>query len=84
VTGSVDEVRAGLALVAEHLGSAGQYAARASTLIDDAAAVLARLSEQHHESLVPAELSRAADQLSRGRGLIEGGRVLVADIEARL
>ena len=84
MTGSVDDVRAGLAQVVEHLGSAGRYAATAGHLIDDAVAVLAQLSEQHPESLVPVELRRAVDELQRGIGLIQGGSVAVTDIEARL
>jgi hypothetical protein len=84
MTGSVDELRAALAQVGEHLGEAARYAVRAGVLIDDAVAVLAQLSEQHPQSLVPAELNRAAADTMRSLGLIQGGSVLVGDIEARL
>jgi hypothetical protein len=84
VTGSLEEVRAALAVVAERLGSADQHARQAGVLIDDALGQLTRLSEQHSESLVPAELRRASDELGRGLDLINGGSVAVADIEARL
>jgi len=84
VTGSVEELRGGLALVAEHLHSAHDVARHAGTLIDDAVAILARLSEEHPESLVPVELNRASDELGRTLGLIQSGSVAVADIDARL
>jgi hypothetical protein len=84
VTGSIDEVRAALAVVVERLGSAGQFAGRAGTLIDDAVAALTELSEQHSESLVPEELLRAVDELSAARGMIRAGSTAVLDIEARL
>ena len=73
-----------MARVVEHLNAAGQFAGRAGILIDDAVGALARLSEQHPESLVPAELKRAAAEATRSVGLIQGGHVLVGDIEARL
>jgi hypothetical protein len=84
VTGSVEELRAALAQVVDHLGTATRYAMRAGALIDDAVAVLAQLSEQHPESLVPAELNRASQDTARSLGLIQGGSMLVGDIEARL
>jgi hypothetical protein len=84
VTGSLDEVRAGLALVAERLGAADQFTRQARSLLDEALGELARLSEQHSESLVPVELRRASDGLHRGLELINAGSVAVADIEARL
>jgi hypothetical protein len=84
VSGSFDEVRAGLLLVAERLVAADQFARRAGTLIDDALAELTRVSEQHSESLVPAELRQARDELDRGLGLVNAGSMAVSDIEARL
>ncbi len=80
----LDEVRAALAGVVEQVRSAHRQAAVAQAQIGDAVAVLTRLGEQHHESLVPVELRRAADELERGLGLIDAGAGLVADIEARL
>jgi hypothetical protein len=53
VTGSLDEVRAGLLLVAERLAAADQFARRAGTLLDDALAELTRVSEPHSELVVP-------------------------------
>lgn len=84
MTGSIDELRTGLAAVAERLGSAGQFARQAGVLIDEALGELTRLSEQHSESLVPAELRRASDELGHGLQLITGGSRAVAEIEARL
>lgn len=84
MTGSLEEVRAGLLLVAERLGAADQYARRAGTLLDDALAELTRVGEQHSESLVPAELRQARDELDRGLGLVNAGSMAVSDIEARL
>ena len=84
MTGSFDELRAGLADVAERLSSAGQFARRAGVLIDDALGQLTQLSEQHSESLVPVELQRASDELQHGLQLINSGSVAVADIESRL
>jgi hypothetical protein len=84
VTGSLDEVRAGLLLVAERLAAADQFARRAGTLLDDALAELTRVNEQHSESLVPVQLRRARDELDRGLGLVNAGSMAVSDIEARL
>jgi hypothetical protein len=84
VTGSLDEVRAGLLLVAERLAAADQFARRAGTLLDDALAELTRVREQHSESLVPVQLRRARDELDRGLGLVNAGSMAVSDIEARL
>jgi hypothetical protein len=84
VTGSLDEVRAGLLLVAERLAAADQFARRAGTLLDDALAELTRVSEKHSESLVPVQLRRARDELDRGLGLVNAGSMAVSDIEARL
>jgi hypothetical protein len=84
VTGSLDEVRAGLLLVAERLAAADQFARRAGTLLDDALAELTRVSEQYSESLVPVQLRRARDELDRGLGLVNAGSMAVSDIEARL
>ncbi|HVH24121.1 MAG TPA: hypothetical protein VNA11_16850 [Pseudonocardia sp.] len=84
MTGSFDELRAGLADVAERLSSAGQFVRQAGVLIDDALGQLTRLSEQHSESLVPVELRRASDELRHGMQLINSGSAAVSDIEARL
>ena len=65
-------------------GRGRQFARRAGGLLDDALAELTRLSEQHSESLVPAELRRARDELDRGLELVNAGSVAVADVEARL
>lgn len=84
MTGSIEELRATLAVVSELLDTAGHCTGRAGTLIDEALGSLTRLSEQHSESLVPAELRRAADGVHRGQELIRGSGVAIADIEARL
>lgn len=84
MTGSIEEVRAGLLLVAERLGAADQFARQAGALLDDALAELTRVSEQHSDSLVPAELRQARDELDRGLGLVHAGSLAVSDIESRL
>jgi hypothetical protein len=84
VTGSIGDVRALLAQVAEQLGAAQQYAELARARIADATAVLSDLDEQHSEPLVPEELRRAAEELDHGLELIGGGALAVADIDARL
>jgi hypothetical protein len=84
VTGSIDDVRALLAQVAEQLGAAQKHAELARARIADATAVLSGLDEQHSETLVPEDLRRAADELDHGLELIGGGVMAVADIDARL
>ena len=84
MTGSFEELRTGLAVVAQLLDAAGGHTAQAGALIDDALAELTRLSEQHAESVVPAPLRRAATELGTTRAMINSGGLAVADIEARL
>lgn len=84
MTGSVGEVRAVLAAVAEDLVAAVRHAGVARARLAGAVEVLARLSEQHESSLVPAELRRAADELERGLDLTGRGAGAVVDLAARL
>ena len=84
MTASFDELRAGLASVAGHLRVADDFARVAGVSMEEALAILVRLSEQHPESLVPAPLSRAVDELERTLRLMRSGGTLVADIESRL
>jgi hypothetical protein len=81
---SLGEVRMVLADVADQLGSAYRHAGIARARLADAMAVLTALGAEHSEPLVPPELRRADAELERGLGLISGGAVAVADIDARL
>lgn len=67
----------------EEITKARHSAGVARSRIDDAVGVLSGLGE-HREPLVPPELSRAADELDRGLGLIGAGERTVTDIAARL
>ena len=81
--GSLAEVRAALALVAESLAIALRHAGAARARIDDAVAELDALGE-HREPLVPPELRLASAELDRSLALISGGQLAVADLDARL
>ncbi len=81
---SVAEIRAVLAEVNDRLGAAYQSTRTAQASIAQAIAVLAELDRQHHESLLPDELRRADDELSRGLASISGGADAVAAIDSRL
>jgi hypothetical protein len=81
---SLDEVRAVLAVVADDVRSAYEYAGRARTGIDEAVALLSRLGTQNAQPLPPPQLRRAVDELERGLGLIQAGATAVTDISARL
>ncbi len=69
---------------AEEIGRARAYAGFAQGRIADALGLLSGLDANHHESLVPPTLHKAADELARGIGLIGAGETSVADIAARL
>jgi hypothetical protein len=81
---SLGEVRAALVEVTERLSSAFASVRTAEERLTEARAVLAELDRSHHEQLVPPELLRADQELTRGLGLISGGADSVAAIEARL
>jgi len=81
---SVAEVRAALAEVAELTRTAGELAALARERIDAAVRVLAELSRQHPESLVPKGLAGAVDELDRGHGHLATALTAVGDLDARL
>jgi hypothetical protein len=84
VTESLGEIRAALEEVSARLHSAYRSAQSAEQRLTEAVAMLTELDQSHHESLVPPELPRADQELSRGLGLISGGVDSVAAIEARL
>jgi hypothetical protein len=84
VTESLGEIRAALEEVSACLHSAYRSAQSAEQRLTEAVAMLTELDQSHHESLVPPELPRADQELSRGLGLISGGVDSVAAIEARL
>lgn len=81
---SVADVKAGLAEVSELTRTAAELAGRAGESIDAAVRVLAELSRQHPESLVPNGLTRAVEELDRGRGYIDAALTAVGDLDARL
>ena len=84
MTGSIDEVRAGLVAVLELLDEAGGRLTRAAGLIDEAVAVLAQLGREGGLPLPPRELRRAVDEAQRVRAAIQGGLTVVDGIQARL
>jgi hypothetical protein len=84
VTESLGEVRAALSEVSSRLHSAYRCAQSAEQRLTEAVALLTELNQSHHDSLVPPELPRADQELTRGLGLIIGGADSVAAIEARL
>jgi hypothetical protein len=84
VTESLGEIRATLEEVSARLSTAYRCARSAEQRLTEAVALLTELNRSHHESLVPPELLRADEELTRGLGLINGGAESVAAIEARL
>ena len=81
---SFGEIKAVLAEVAEQTRAAVELARRAADGIDAAVRTLVEVGRQHHESLVPDALSRAGDELARGREHLIAAADAVADIDARL
>jgi hypothetical protein len=84
VTESLGEIRAALAEVSARLQTAYSCARSAEQRLTEAVALLTGLDQSHHDSLVPPELPKADQELTRGLGLISGGADSVAAIEARL
>ena len=81
---SLGEVKLALAEVSDRLFTAYRCAQDAARLIAEAVTLLTELDRSQHEALVPPELLRADQELSRGLGLISGGAESVAAIDARL
>ena len=84
MTGSLGDVRAVLAAVAEQLSSAQQHTGLARERIIDAVRVLDALGEHHSRPLVPRELHLAAEKVERSLDMINAGAMAVADLDARL
>jgi hypothetical protein len=84
VTESLGEIRAALEEVSACLHSAYRSAQSAEQRLTEAVALLTELDQTHHDALVPPELPKAEQELTRGLGLISGGADSVAAIEARL
>lgn len=84
MSGSLGDLRAVLAEVSSRLYAAHTAARSAQQRISEAVTLLADLDQSHHESLVPPELPKADQELTRGLGLITGGAEAVAAVEARL
>lgn len=81
---SLGEIKAVLAEVSERLRTAYRCAESAEQRLVEAVALLSELDQSHHDALVPPELLRADQELSRGLGLISGGAESVAAVDARL
>lgn len=81
---SVEQLRASLTEVSEWLLTAYRCARSAEQRLAEAVALLTELDRSHHEQLVPPELLRADQELTRSLGLISGGADSVAAIDARL
>jgi hypothetical protein len=84
VTESLGELRAALDEVSERLHAAHRCAQSAGERLAEAVALLTELGRSYQDGLVPPELARAGEELSRGLGLISGGADAVAAIEMRL
>ncbi|HWN35762.1 MAG TPA: hypothetical protein VNP03_23635 [Pseudonocardia sp.] len=84
MTESLGEIKAALEEVSACLHSAYRCAQLAEQRLTEAVALLTELNQSHHDSLVPPELPKAGQELTRGLGLIIGGVDSVAAIEARL
>jgi hypothetical protein len=81
---SVEQIRAALAEVSDWLQTAYRCARSAEQQLAEAVALLTELDRSHHEQLVPPELLRADQELTRSLGLISGGADSVVAIDARL
>jgi hypothetical protein len=81
---SLGEVRAALGEVSSCLHTAYRAARTAQQRITEAVTLLTELDQSHHGSLLPPELPRADQELTRGLGLISGGAEAVAAVQARL
>jgi hypothetical protein len=81
---SVEQIRATLAEVSDSLLTAYRYASSAKQQLAEAVTLLTELDRSYHEQLVPPELLRADQELTRGLGLISGGADSIAAIDARI
>ncbi|MBN9108428.1 MAG: hypothetical protein J0I34_06570 [Pseudonocardia sp.] len=81
---SLAEVKAVVADVAEQTRTAAELVRRAGDGVAEAVRILADLSRQHSESLVPSTLTRAADELDRCHDHVAGALQAVGDLDARL
>ncbi|HEY8373084.1 MAG TPA: hypothetical protein VIL00_10105 [Pseudonocardiaceae bacterium] len=81
---SVAEVRAALELVREHLTAGLADLDRAAQLLDEAGSMLADLSRNHQESLVPPELARAGEELQQAEQAVRVAVTVVLEYSARL
>jgi hypothetical protein len=84
VAESLGAVRAVLDEVGQRLRTAHHLAHWAERRLAEARALLAELDKLHHEPLLPPELARADEELTRGLGLISNGVESVAALDARL
>jgi hypothetical protein len=84
MTGSITELRMALGEVTERLNSAYRCARDAEQGLAQAIAVLTELDRSSADRMVPQDLLRADQELTRGLGLINGGTDAVAAIDARL
>jgi hypothetical protein len=81
---SVEQVRASLALVGDHLQTAHQQLSEACERLAEAHAILAEASRMHPRSLVPPELTRACDHAGEQLTLLLGVMEAVERFSGRL
>jgi hypothetical protein len=82
--GSLGDVRAELAAIADQTAGAVQHVELAKARIAAAIEVLAGLGEHHSEPLVPTELRRAAEEVDQLLALLNSALLAVADIGTRM
>jgi hypothetical protein len=81
---SVEEVRASLSLVNDHLQTAHQQVAEACERLAEAHAILTEASRMHPRSLVPPELTKACDYANEQLTLLLGVMEAVERFSGRL
>ncbi|AHH94016.1 hypothetical protein GCM10010174_85160 [Kutzneria viridogrisea] len=81
---SVEEVRAALERVLEHLRAAYLQVSEAHRELSEAVAILTAASRTHPRSLVPPELTKACDHAKEQLSLIAGGMEAVEQFSCRL
>lgn len=81
---SVEEVRAALNLVSDHLRAAYQQVSEAHQRLSEAVAILTAASRTHPRSLVPPELTKACDHASEQLSLVAGAMEAVERFSCRL
>lgn len=81
---ALDELRAALQLVDEHLRAAQQHLAVGRTALTEVERALTRLDPEHPENVVPPTLHRADEQVERAQGMVEQTSDTVSDYVTQL